>query len=185
MKKSEVVVPGTKLKECMDAYQVSAAKLADDINLSQSIIRQIVANKAKISLNIAKRLAKYFDTTVQFWFNLQTVYELSELDKDAEFNKILKNIPKAKKPAPGSKKAANKPAKKTGKAGRPAAGKKTKAPAKAKAAKGTKAVKSPKAKTAKSVARKAPKKATARKAPKKAVVKAAKAPVTTVQTPVI
>jgi hypothetical protein len=96
-------------------------------------------------------LAKYFDTTVEFWFNLQTVYELAELDKDAGFDKILKDIPKAKKPAPG--KAADKPAKKGAKA---AAGKKT-----------AKAAKSPKAKAAK-----APKKAVKRAKTTKAALAA-------------
>jgi addiction module HigA family antidote len=109
MKKQAVLVPGTVLKESfLDKYQISVAKLSDDIGLSPSAIRQIINNKLKISIIIALKLAKYFDTPVKYWIDIQNAYELSELDKDAALTDSLKKIPKAKKAPPAKKPAAKK-----------------------------------------------------------------------------
>ncbi|MDR1957363.1 MAG: HigA family addiction module antidote protein [Treponema sp.] len=98
MKKSAVLLPGDVLRDLLEEYQVNPTQLAEDIQMSVSAIRQIVSNKAKISLHIAKRLAKYFNTTVQYWVELQTTFDLAELDKDTELADVIKQIPKAKKP---------------------------------------------------------------------------------------
>jgi addiction module HigA family antidote len=109
MKKPAVLVPGNVLKEeYLDEYQISITQLASDIGLSVSAVRQIISNKAKISLHIAKRLAKYFNTTVDYWVELQTRYDLVELDRDADLNEELKRIPKAKKQAVAKDKDAGK-----------------------------------------------------------------------------
>jgi addiction module HigA family antidote len=112
MKKQAVPVPGTVLKESyMDEYQISVAQLAKDIGLSASAVRQLINNKLKVSIVIALRLAKHFGTDVQYWIDLQTQYELSELEKDKALTDSLKSIPKAKKaPAPAKDAAAKKPA---------------------------------------------------------------------------
>jgi addiction module HigA family antidote len=107
MKKQNVLVPGTVLKEkYLDTYQLSPGKLAEDIGLSASAVRNVLINKAKITLNVAVRLSKYFGTTVQYWVDLQNAYDLVELEKDAELNEALKKIQKAKIPAPAKKAAA-------------------------------------------------------------------------------
>jgi addiction module HigA family antidote len=115
-KKQSVPVPGTILKETyMDEYQISVAQLAKDIGLSASAVRQLVNNKLKVSIVIALRLAKYFGTTAQYWIDLQTQYELSELDKDKTLTDSIKAIPKAKKaPAAPKGKAPAAAAKKPG-----------------------------------------------------------------------
>jgi addiction module HigA family antidote len=106
MKKQTVLVPGTVLKETyLNAYQLSPGKLAEDIGLSASAVRNVLINKAKITLNVAVRLSKYFGTTVQYWVDLQNVYDMAELENDTELNEALKKIQKAKKPAPAKKAA--------------------------------------------------------------------------------
>jgi addiction module HigA family antidote len=109
MKKQPVLVPGTVLKEALELYQISVAKLHEDIGLSPSAIRQIVNGKLRISIPIALRLAKYFDKDVQYWIDLQNQYDLSVLEKDAETVEALKKIPKVKK-VPPAKPAAEKKA---------------------------------------------------------------------------
>ncbi|MDR1637298.1 MAG: HigA family addiction module antidote protein [Treponema sp.] len=112
--------PGVVFKKFLDDYQLPAAKVADDIKLSQSSIRLLSSGKLKISVPIALRLAKYFGNKPEFWIDMQNKYELTEATKnDQEFAELLKNIPKAKKPAP-SKKAAQKPAKGKAAAKKPA-----------------------------------------------------------------
>jgi addiction module HigA family antidote len=108
MKKQTVLVPGTVLKEkYLDVYQLSPGKLAEDIGLSASAVRNVLINKAKISLNVAVRLSKYFGTTVQYWVDLQNAYDLVEIANDAELNEAVKKIQRAKKPAPVKKPAAS------------------------------------------------------------------------------
>ncbi|MDR0628048.1 MAG: HigA family addiction module antidote protein [Treponema sp.] len=113
MKKSAVLLPGDVLRDLLDEYQINPTQLAEDIQMSVSAIRQIVSNKAKISLHIARRLSKYFNTTTQYWIELQNAFDLVQLDQDSELAEIVKQIPRAKKPsikAVASKAVADKPA---------------------------------------------------------------------------
>jgi addiction module HigA family antidote len=104
MAKSAVKIPGVVLKESfLDAYGLSQAKLAKDIGMSLSAIRQILIGRGKISLNIAVRLSKYFGKPLDYWLDLQTQFDLAELQKDSAFTEALKKIPKAKKQAPVKK----------------------------------------------------------------------------------
>ncbi|GHV15801.1 hypothetical protein FACS189493_0260 [Spirochaetia bacterium] len=103
---SKVLIPGLVLKEKLEEYRIPVAKVSEDIGLSPSAVRQLLNNKLKVSIVIALRLAKYFDTPVEYWINLQTTYELAELGKDSALSNSLKKIPKAKKlPAPEKKTA--------------------------------------------------------------------------------
>jgi addiction module HigA family antidote len=134
--------PGTVLKALLDKYQLNPTALARDIKLSQSAVRQITIEKAKISVSIALRLAKYFGTTAKYWLDIQSAYDLAEAEKDSKLSDVIKSIGKVKAPAPAAKKApapvkkGAKPAPKSAKASKPAP---KKAPAKAKAPKGSKA----------------------------------------------
>ncbi|MDR3171024.1 MAG: HigA family addiction module antidote protein [Treponema sp.] len=104
MKKQKAPLPGNVLKETyLDAYQIGITQFSEDVGLSASAVRQIINNKTKITLNVAARLAKYFNTTREYWINLQNDYDLAELQKDEELMAIIKQIPKAKKPSPSKR----------------------------------------------------------------------------------
>ena len=130
--------PGIVLKGLLDKYQLNPTALARDIKLSQSAVRQITIEKAKISVSIALRLAKYFGTTAKYWLDIQSAYDLAEAEKDPKLLDVIKTIGKVKAPASAAKKPAApakkgaKPAAKGAKAPKPAA---KKAPAKPKASK--------------------------------------------------
>jgi addiction module HigA family antidote len=98
--------PGVVLKSLLDKYQLNPTALARDIKLSQSAVRQIAIEKAKISVSIALRLAKYFGTPPKYWLDLQTAYDLAEAEKDAKLSDVIKSISKAKAPAPVTKRPA-------------------------------------------------------------------------------
>jgi addiction module HigA family antidote len=132
MAKQTALVPGDVLKKLLAEYNISVAKISEDIGLSPSAVRQLVNNKLKVSPIIALRLSKYFDKSAQYWIDLQNNLELSQLQNDAKTSASLKKIAKAKKqPAKASKtaKAAKKPRKAAGKRG-PKAGAKAKVGAK-------------------------------------------------------
>jgi addiction module HigA family antidote len=134
--------PGSVLNALLDKYQLNPTALARDIKLSQSAVRQITIEKAKISVSIALRLAKYFGTTAKYWLDIQSAYDLAEAEKDPKLSDIIKTIGKVKTPvAPPAKKTAApakkgaKPAAKSAKAAKPPKPAAKKAPAKPKAPK--------------------------------------------------
>jgi addiction module HigA family antidote len=120
--------PGAVFKNYVDQYSLTAAKVAEDIKLSQSSIRLLIGGKLKISVPIALRLSKYFGTKPEYWINLQNAYELAESVKNPKLAAILKVVPRAKK-YEGKKAKAKKAAKKA-KTSKKAAPKKAKKPAK-------------------------------------------------------
>jgi addiction module HigA family antidote len=136
MPKSTNQHPGAVFKALLDEYQLTPARAAAEIKLNQSSVRLLTLQKMKVSAPIALRLAKYFSTTVEYWLDLQTKYDLAEAAKDKELSGIIKGIQKAKKADP-----AKKPAKKA--AGRPAKAAAAKKPAKADAPKKAAAKKAP------------------------------------------
>jgi addiction module HigA family antidote len=89
--------PGAVFKSFMDQYNLTAAKVAEDIKLSQSSIRLLLGGKLKISVPIALRLSKYFGTKPEYWTNLQIGYELTESAKNPKLSSVLKGVPRAKK----------------------------------------------------------------------------------------
>jgi addiction module HigA family antidote len=97
MAKQKILAPGDVLKEKILEYQLSVRELAQDLKVNPSSIRQITDGKTKISIPVAFRLAKYFNTPVQYWIDLQASYEIAELKKDTDFQTSLREIPKAKK----------------------------------------------------------------------------------------
>ncbi|MDR1444385.1 MAG: HigA family addiction module antidote protein [Treponema sp.] len=116
--------PGAVFKSYMDQYNLTAAKIAADIKLSQSSIRLLIGGKLKISVPIALRLSRYFGNKPEFWIDLQNTYELAEAARNPKLSAIFKAIPKAKKQeAKAPAKAPVKPAARTARkpAGKPAA----------------------------------------------------------------
>lgn len=80
MKRLPMATPGEILnEEFIKAYGISAYKLAKDTGLSQTRISQIINGKRSITGETAERLARYFDTSVEFWLNIQMRYDLYTL----------------------------------------------------------------------------------------------------------
>lgn len=80
--KIKPIHPGEILKEeFLDPLEISQYRLAKDINVPPIRINEIVKAKRAISPNTALRLARYFETSPEFWINLQSKYDL-EIEKD-------------------------------------------------------------------------------------------------------
>ncbi len=83
MNQMRPIHPGEILREeFIEQMGLSANKLADILQLSVSLIRDIVEEHCSITPDIALRLARYFSTTPQFWMNLQTSYDLKIAIRD-------------------------------------------------------------------------------------------------------
>ena len=72
----KLVHPGEILREELDALELSASALAKALDVPTGRIRAILNGQRGISANTALRLARYFDTTPEFWLNLQKTWEL-------------------------------------------------------------------------------------------------------------
>jgi addiction module HigA family antidote len=71
------VHPGEILREdYLVELGMSANALAKALNVPAPRINEIVRERRGVSADTALRLARYFDTTPQFWLNLQTAYDL-------------------------------------------------------------------------------------------------------------
>ncbi|MCL2504320.1 MAG: HigA family addiction module antitoxin [Coriobacteriia bacterium] len=64
------------LEEFLKPLSLSQNKLALSVGVSPRRINEIVLGKRRVTAETALRLARYFDTTPQFWLGLQTDYDL-------------------------------------------------------------------------------------------------------------
>ena len=68
--------PGEHLAEELREPDMSAASLARQIEVSANRITEILNGRRAITGDTALRLAHFFDTSAEFWLNLQKLYEL-------------------------------------------------------------------------------------------------------------
>ena len=83
--------PGEVLKEeFLVPMNISAYRLAKEINIPQTRISEIIHGKRSITADTAIRFSKFFGTTAEFWLNLQNLYDLEEEERNhaAEFESI-------------------------------------------------------------------------------------------------
>jgi addiction module HigA family antidote len=86
------VHPGEILsQEFMKPLGLSQYRLAKSIGVQATRINQIIHGRMGISADTALRLARYFNTTPEFWMNAQTHYEL-ELAKDSLAGRLAKEV---------------------------------------------------------------------------------------------
>jgi addiction module HigA family antidote len=69
--------PGEILREeFMAPLKLSASALARSLNVPPNRVTAIVNGERAVTAETAYRLALAFDTTPEFWLNLQTAYDL-------------------------------------------------------------------------------------------------------------
>lgn len=77
MKKLSLVHPGEQLREeFMVPLGLSSNALARALNVTPARINEIVRETRGISADTALRLARFFNTSHQFWLNLQSNYDV-------------------------------------------------------------------------------------------------------------
>jgi addiction module HigA family antidote len=64
------------LEEFLKPLALSQNRLALSIGVHPRRINEIVLGKRRVTAETALRLARYFDTTPQFWLGLQADYDL-------------------------------------------------------------------------------------------------------------
>lgn len=77
------VHPGEVLREDFQReLNLSAAALARALNVSTPTVNNILLERGGVSADMALRLATCFDTTPEFWLNLQMTYELQKAQSE-------------------------------------------------------------------------------------------------------
>ena len=66
------------LEEYTKPLGLTQASLAKELDISTNRLIELVRGKRGITANTALRLARRFNTSPEFWMNLQSAYELTE-----------------------------------------------------------------------------------------------------------
>lgn len=66
------------LEEYIKPLGLTQSTLAKELGISTNRLNELVRGKRGITADTALRLARRFDTSPEFWMNLQSVYELTE-----------------------------------------------------------------------------------------------------------
>ncbi|WP_158806822.1 HigA family addiction module antitoxin [Beijerinckia sp. L45] len=78
--------PGEILQEeFLLPLKVSARALAGDLGVPPNRITEIIRGERAVSADTAIRLGLHFNTTSQFWLNLQIAYDLSKAERDGDY----------------------------------------------------------------------------------------------------
>ena len=94
MTKLKNIHPGEVLaEEFLKPFNITAYKLAKDIEIPQTRVSEIVKGNRRITADTAVRLSKYFGNSAKFWLGLQDDFEIEEemSTKSATF-KTIKSI---------------------------------------------------------------------------------------------
>ncbi len=91
-KKIKAIHPGEILnEEFLKPLNISRYRLSKDISVAPIRVTEITNKKRAISANTALRFARYFNTSAQFWMNLQSHYEL-EKESDILNSKLEQEV---------------------------------------------------------------------------------------------
>jgi antitoxin HigA-1 len=73
--------PGEVLQDELAELSITQTTLADHIGVLPKTVNEICRGKRGISAEMAMRLSRALGGSAQFWLNLQTNWELSQLDE--------------------------------------------------------------------------------------------------------
>jgi addiction module HigA family antidote len=91
MAKLKNIHPGEVLsEEFLIPLNISAYKLAKDIEIPQTRVSQIIKGNRRITADTALRLSKYFGNSAKFWLGLQDDFDIEA--ETSSKGSILKSI---------------------------------------------------------------------------------------------
>lgn len=91
LSKLDPIHPGEIIKEeCLDPLKISINKAAINLCISPSTLNRLIKAQSNVSPEMAFRLAKAFDTTPEFWLNLQMQYDIATTRNKVDTTNIKK-----------------------------------------------------------------------------------------------
>lgn len=84
--------PGEVLhEEFLKPLGLSQHRLALDLGVDPRRINEIILEKRSVTANTALRLARYFDTSPEFWLGLQAQYDL-DVEEDELGDRLEREV---------------------------------------------------------------------------------------------
>ncbi|EIS7885896.1 HigA family addiction module antidote protein, partial [Salmonella enterica subsp. enterica serovar Newport] len=80
------------LYEYLEPLELKINDLAEMLHVHRNTVSALVNNNRKLTTDMAFRLSKVFDTSVDFWLNLQAAVDLWEVENDARAQEELSRI---------------------------------------------------------------------------------------------
>lgn len=80
------------LYEYLEPLNLKINDLAEMVNVHRNTVSALVNNNRKLTTDMAFRLAKAFDTTVDFWLNIQSAVNIWEVENDTRAQEELNRI---------------------------------------------------------------------------------------------
>lgn len=75
------VHPGRIIRRNIDALGMTVESFADHIGTSRQTVHALIAGRSAVGPEMAVRLARAFNTTPQFWLNMQTNHAVWEIER--------------------------------------------------------------------------------------------------------
>lgn len=91
-KKKPTTVGEVISEEYLAPLGLKVADLASVLNVHRNTLSAIINNKANLSLDMAMRLAKALNTSVEFWLNLQRMTDIWALENNPKFQSKLVKV---------------------------------------------------------------------------------------------
>jgi len=86
--------PGNIIKEdYLLPLSVSIKDLAETLGISRKTLSKIINERGSITPDMALRLSRAFDTTPDFWLNLQKNFDLWQAERQSQEWKKVKRFP--------------------------------------------------------------------------------------------
>ncbi len=83
------VHPGEILRhEFLEPMDLTPIRLARHIHVPRTRIERLIKEETSMTIDTAKRLARAFGTSVEFWMNLQMSYDLLKAEADIDVSDI-------------------------------------------------------------------------------------------------
>lgn len=80
------------VEEFLEPLEITPYRLAKELGLSRPAVNELCRGRSSVSPRMAALLAKYFETTAQFWMNLQAQYDLRVLAEDPDIQRALEAV---------------------------------------------------------------------------------------------
>jgi addiction module HigA family antidote len=91
--------PGRIIKRNIDALAMTVEAFADHIGTSRQTVHALIAGRSGVGPEMAVRLARAFDTTPQFWLNMQMNHAVWEIERMRGLMHIRPLKPRRGRPA--------------------------------------------------------------------------------------
>ena len=69
--------PGVYIKNAIETMGITFKEFSTKTGISEKTLSAIINDKKEITYDIATKLSDFFDSSISYWMNLQTQYNLN------------------------------------------------------------------------------------------------------------